>query len=117
MVKINTTSRMYEEINESVRKHWGFTKEEFYHDDTIPLPGIDPDRMMITDYSPDYPSWHGKICIVFGGKVNFFTILLHDSRNDDWRVVTDVEWKDNRELSLRFKKHMYENKLVHADVL
>ena len=33
MVKINTTSIMYQEINEVIRKNDGFTKEEFYRTD------------------------------------------------------------------------------------
>ena len=79
----------YEEMNEALRKHDGFTKEEWYK--------ISPDRMMITDYFPDSPSWHGKVCVVLHGEVNFMTMLLKDSKtlkyskSNDWKVYSDQE--------------------------
>jgi len=110
MIKINTTSRMYQEINEVIRKNDGFTKEEFYRTDkdgkfstfdineneSVKI-GIDPERMMITDYSPDSPSWSGKVCVVFGGEVNFITILIKDSEHNkfyndgNWRIFSQQE--------------------------
>jgi hypothetical protein len=79
----------YDEINEVVRKYDGFTEEDWYN--------IDPDRMMITDYSPDSPSWSGKVCVVFGGEVNFITILIKDSEHNkfyndgNWRIFSQQE--------------------------
>mgnify|MGYP003671682308 CR=1 FL=1 len=79
----------YDEINEVVRHYDGFTKEEWYN--------IDPDRMMITDYSPDSPGWSGKVCVILGGEVNFIMILIQDSvynkfyKDEDWRVFSQQE--------------------------
>jgi len=79
----------YDEINEVARKDDGFTEKEWYN--------IDPDRMMITDYFPDSPSWHGKVCVVFHGEINFMTIFLKDSKNlkysksNDWRIYSNQE--------------------------
>ena len=87
----------YKEINEALRKNDGFSKEEFYLVDNIPYYGIEPDRMMITDYFPDSPSWHGKVCVVFHGEINFMTIFLKDSKNlkysksNDWRIYSNQE--------------------------
>ena len=103
MTKVNPTSLLYEETNETIRKDDGFTKKEFYHTDEKGVKiGIDPDRMMVTDYSPDSPSWSGKVCVVFGGEVNFITILIKDSEHnkfyngENWRIFSQQEIIEDR---------------------
>tara|TARA_R100000008_G_C3522705_1_gene134883 strand:+ start:8 stop:319 length:312 start_codon:yes stop_codon:yes gene_type:complete len=102
MTKVNPTSLLYEEINETIRKDDGFTKEEFYHTDEKGVKiGIDPDRMMVTDYSPDSPGWSGKVCVIIGGEVNFITILIQDSKynyfykDEDWRIFSQQEIRND----------------------
>ena len=96
---INLAGRMsledYKEINEVIRKHWGFPKEDFYPIDEIPYYGIEPDRIMITRYFPDSPGWFGDVCVVLHGEICFSTTLLKDGKmkhgwKEGWRIVNDA---------------------------
>ena len=97
----------YDEINEVVRKYDGFTEEDWYN--------IDPDRMMITDYSPDSPGWSGKVCVILGGEVNFIMILIQNSKYN--RFYKDEDWRVFSQQEIQQVAAIDENGITHSNVI
>ena len=122
-MKINLTSRRWEEINECLRKFEGEYKMDWYKDG-----GLKPENMALMEI--EKPDWKGLICIIVNDNrtdesrsnvsFEFMTILekryrrnkkMGEQRESNWRVAYDMGYDSISNHRLRFE-NFHENRII-----
>ena len=122
-MRINPTSRRWEEINECLRKFEGEYKMDWYKDG-----GLKPENMALMEI--EKPDWKGLICIIVNDNrtdesrsnvsFEFMTILekryrknkeTNEKRESNWRVAYDIGYDSISNHRLRFE-NFHENRII-----